>query len=124
MTNPGPGVEWIVDVARCRPAVLRRRSRLEALFRDLVRDLGLHVVGKPSWHRFPRTGGLTGAWILAESHLTIHTFPEHASCCLNVFSCARRPAPRWSRALGALGQGRRVRVRRVVRSYRAAGRGC
>lgn len=124
MKKPGAGVEWIVDVARCRPSVLRQRSRLEALFRDLVRVLGLRAVGKPSWHRFPRTGGLTGAWILAESHLTIHTFPEHASCCLNLFCCTRRPGPRWNRALASLGAGRSIRVRRVVRRYRGTGGGC
>ncbi len=124
MPRPGAGVEWIVDVSRCRPSVLRHRARLESLFRRLVRELGLRPVGKPSWHRFPRTGGLTGAWILAESHLTIHTFPEHASCCLNLFCCSRRAGPPWKRALEGLGAGRKVRVRRVVRTYRGAGAPC
>ena len=124
MARPGAGVEWIVDVVRCRPSVLRQRARLEALFRRLVRELALRPVGKPPWHRFPRTGGLTGAWILAESHLTIHTFPEHASCCLNLFCCSRRPGPLWKRALGPLGADRGVRVRRVVRTYRGEGGGC
>ncbi|HLY19749.1 MAG TPA: S-adenosylmethionine decarboxylase [Bryobacteraceae bacterium] len=112
-----PGVEWIVEGYGCSPDGLRDLSRLRTLFRTVIDDLGLHVVGEILWHQFPHPGGITGLALLSESHLTCHTFPEHGSICLNLFSC--RPRPRWdfeSRLRQCLGA-EYVCVRDVARSY-------
>lgn len=114
------GTEWLVEASGCDPARLKSRETLAALFDEIVRDLGLNVVGTPAWHVFPHPGGITGVYLLAESHLTIHTFPEHGSVCLNLFCCVPRPA--WdfvaglSRHLGASDVGVRV----MERSYAPA----
>jgi S-adenosylmethionine decarboxylase len=111
------GTEWLVEASGCDPSRLASRVALVALFDDIVRELGLKVVGTPAWHVFPHPGGITGVYLLAESHLTIHTFPEHGTACLNLFCCRARPA--WdfaaglSRHLGASG----VSVRVVERDY-------
>lgn len=55
--------------------------------------------------------------MLAESHLTIHTFPEHASACLNLFCCTPRAAWAWEERLGQLLGAQVVRVRHVHRDY-------
>jgi S-adenosylmethionine decarboxylase len=86
------GTEWIVEANGCDPERLKSRDRLVALFDEIVRDLSLKVVGSPAWHVFPHPGGITGVYVLAESHLTIHTFPEHGSVCLNLFCCRARDA--------------------------------
>ena len=113
----GGGVEWIVEARGCDGARLARQSALEALFAEIVRDLSLRVVGAPVWHKFLGAGGITGLCLLAESHLTVHSFPEHGSLCLNVFCC--RPRPEWDFAarLGALFGATDVEVRRVERRY-------
>ena len=66
---------------------------LAALFEELIVTMGLKVVGQPQWHVFPEPGGITGLTLLAESHLTIHTFPEHGFAALNVYCCRVRPCP-------------------------------
>lgn len=38
-------------------------------------------------HSFTPTGGITGVAILAESHISIHTWPEHAYAALDIFMC-------------------------------------
>jgi len=114
------GVEWIVEAHGCAPDRLRDLSLLQTLFRDLIGDLGLHTVGEIQWHQFPGAGGITGLALLSESHLACHTFPEHGSICLNLFSC--RPRPRWDfegRLRDLLGA-EYVTVRDVARDYSPA----
>ena len=111
------GVEWLVDAGGCRAEALRDTAALESLFRRVVSDLGLHPIGEPVWHRFPGPGGVTGLWLLQESHLACHTFPEHGSVCLNLFCCRPRPAFDWEGALAAALGATHVAVRAVERDY-------
>lgn len=113
----GPGREWIVDALGCDPAALADPGPLQELFDDLVAELELRVVGAPLWHRFPGPGGVTGLCLLAESHLTIHTFPEHGSLCLNLFCCRPRPAWDFARELRHRFGAGSVRVRILERDY-------
>ncbi len=38
-------------------------------------------------HRFGSGGGVTGVAILAESHISIHTWPEHGYAAIDIFAC-------------------------------------
>lgn len=118
--SPGRGVAWAVEAFGCPPARLKDRRRLAALFRQAVRDLGLHPVGPARWHRFPGPGGLTGFQMLRESHLAVHTFPEFGSTCLDLFCCRPRAGFDWVRACRKHLGARRIRVRRLGRPYARA----
>lgn len=113
----GNGIEWLVDARGCAPDVLRDPAALQRVFGELVADLDLRVIGAPLWHVFPGAAGVTGVCMLAESHLAIHTFPEHASLCLNLFCCRERPEWDFQERLRALVGARDVEVRRVERHY-------
>ena len=52
----------------------------------LVLVSGLSTVGE-YFYQFNVGGGITGAVILAESHLTVHTWPEDDYVTLDVFVC-------------------------------------
>ena len=92
---PG-GSEWLVDAFGCDPERLRNLDVLAALGRRLVAALELNVIGEPLLHRFGGEGGVTGLYLLSESHLAWHTFPESALCTLNLFCCRPRPMLDWS----------------------------
>jgi S-adenosylmethionine decarboxylase len=102
-TGPTAGELWTIDATQCDPDRLRDRAVLGALFDTIVSQLALHPVAPATWHTFPHPGGVTGALILGESHLTVHTFPEYGSACLDLFTCVPRTS-----AESVLGQAVRV----------------
>jgi S-adenosylmethionine decarboxylase len=113
----GQGTEWLVEAGGCDPSRLKSREALTALFDDIVRGLDLRVVGTPAWHVFPHPGGITGVYLLAESHLAIHTFPEHGTICLNLFCCRPRPAWDFDAGLARHLSATEVTVRVIERDY-------
>jgi len=111
------GREWVVDAYGCRPEDLKSSERLEQLFNQLISSLALKPVASPQWHQFPEPGGITGFVILEESHLAVHTFPEHGSLCLSLFCCKPRPEFNFVFYLGGQFGAESVRVRRIERPY-------
>lgn len=114
--NPPPvGVEWVVEAWGCDPARLKQVGAVRGLCDRVVAELELRSVSRPVWHAFGGAGGVTVLYLLAESHLACHTFPEHAFATVNLYCC--RPRPRWAweerlaEHLGAAG----ARVREVER---------
>lgn len=87
----------MVDAYGCDAEALRSRETLDALVAQVLRDLALTAVAPAVWHRFPGPGGLTGVVVLAESHLTCHTFPERGFAAFNLYCC--RPRAPWPWAL-------------------------
>jgi S-adenosylmethionine decarboxylase len=95
------GVEWLIDAHGCVPAKLRDRAAVLELLDRIVAAMGLHVLST-AVHAFPGPGGITALYLLSESHLTIHTFPEAGAATLNAYCCRpRAPAP-WRELLGEL----------------------
>ena len=95
------GIEWLVDAHGCDPAKLRDRGAVLALLDRIVAAMELHVVST-AVHAFSGAGGITALYLLAESHLAIHTFPETGTATLNAYCCRPRGAPAWRALLGEL----------------------
>jgi S-adenosylmethionine decarboxylase len=115
------GIEWIVEAWGCSAASLRDRHALQQLFDALIADLKLRPIGAPLWHEFSGSGGITGMYLLSESHLACHTFPEHGSLCLNLFCCVPRAEWKFDKELRDRLNASDVFVRSVHRSYGFSG---
>jgi S-adenosylmethionine decarboxylase len=99
------GTEWLIDAAGCRPAALRDLAAVRELCEAILSGLGLRVVDAGAWHQFPPPGGVTGLYLLTESHLACHTYPELGVATFNLYCCRARPEWPWQghlrEALGA-----------------------
>ncbi len=109
------GMEHLVDAHGCRKDALRDLATVRALLEKIVLRLELRVVGESQWHVFPGEGGVTGIYLLTESHLSIHTYPEHGLATLNLYCCRpKQPFP-WPEELAAALGAERVVVRCIAR---------
>ncbi|MEK6324211.1 MAG: S-adenosylmethionine decarboxylase [Acidobacteriota bacterium] len=114
------GTEWLVDAEGCSADLLRDLDAVRSVCEEVVADLGLRVVGESLWHQFPQPGGVTGLYLLTESHLACHTFPETRIATFNLYCCRPRPPFAWEDRLRALLSARRVTVRMAARGSEAA----
>ncbi len=113
------GTEWLVDAEGCRPDLLRDAAAVRRVCEAVLHDLGLRVVGDGRWHQFPPPGGVTGLFLLTESHLACHTYPEHGVATFNLYCCRPCPGWPWENRLAELLGARRVAVRTAARGAAA-----
>ena len=109
------GTEWLVDAVGCDSDALRDLSTLRCLCDRILAELGLHVVGEGLWHQFPGAAGITGLFLLTESHLACHTYPENGIATFNLYCCRTRPRWPWEEELRELLGATHVSVRAVMR---------
>lgn len=78
------GWHWFLDLSQCQslPAdtLELRRIMLHAA------TMAKATIVDDSFHAFSPFG-LSGVVIIAESHIAIHTWPEHHAACVDFFSC-------------------------------------
>jgi S-adenosylmethionine decarboxylase proenzyme len=79
------GRHLLASYSGCDPAAIRDVRELTSAFHAAIRASGatlLHAVE----HVFP-PDGMTAVAVLSESHASIHTYPEHESCFVDIFTC-------------------------------------
>lgn len=83
---------------------LRNRSNLLSILREALLREGFHILRQSSF-TFPGDhAGVTGVFLLGESHAAFHTYPEFGYMSLDIFSCGRAdPVPVVHRVCDALG---------------------
>lgn len=67
-------------------ARLRDGAAAAPVLRRAARAAGARVL-RVATHDFGDRAGFTGVALLAESHLTIHTWPEHGLAAIDIFMC-------------------------------------
>lgn len=111
--------EHIVDVLGADAAALCDVTTWRALCERVCRAAGVTIVGAPQWHSFPATpagpGGVTGLYLLSESHLAVHTWPERGVATINLCCCRRDVDVPWEPLLRDVLRAARVVVRTLPR---------
>ena len=115
------GTHLIIELSGCDQRILGDVEQIRGAMVMAAVEAGATIVGQ-SFHKFS-PGGVTGIVALAESHLSIHTWPEHGYAAADIFTCGAalrpvRPPRCWSSASvppaplsGKLREARRARRR-------------
>ena len=80
--------QLLAELGGVSAATLQDAESLMALLRECLDRAGFHIV-KAVAHQFDEGGeGFTGVFILSESHMVVHTYPEFGYMAFDLFSCA------------------------------------
>lgn len=79
------GTHLLVECRGCTPALLNDAGALQRALRAAADRIGARVV-TAAFHAFA-PHGVTGMLLLEESHISIHTWPEHGYAAIDLFTC-------------------------------------
>jgi len=80
------GEHFIFDLSDCSHEILMDSEKSYSLFAQAVRESGLTVVDEGFYKFSPH--GFTCFLLLAESHASLHAWPEYGYCAIDLFTCA------------------------------------
>lgn len=110
------GIHYLAEFSSCPDIRIADVADVESLFLDTLDRHGATILGHTS-HQF-EPAGATIVVLLAESHASLHTWPEHDAVCIDIFTCsdsldAPRALDELADALGAARKQIRVIERNV-----------
>jgi len=79
------GCHLIVEFYGCNEGILDNVQVIKEHMLIAAQKIGATIVGEKFHHFSPQ--GASGAVILAESHLSIHTWPEYQYAAVDFFTC-------------------------------------
>ena len=86
------GIHYMVDGYGAPAENLRDHERLTRILNRLPRRLGLKILHEPlvvevGPNNKKDSGGLSGFVMIAESHMSFHTFPNRGFVSIDVYTC-------------------------------------
>jgi S-adenosylmethionine decarboxylase len=107
------GRHLIAEFYGCNPDVLDDTERIRTAMLSAASAVGATVVGEVFHHFAPQ--GVSGSVVIAESHLSIHTWPETGYVAVDIYTCGGLdPRPGFRHLAVALGAPS-CRVQEIVR---------
>lgn len=85
------GRHVIAELWDCDPEMLNNMDEVERIMVNAALEAGAEV-REVTFHKFTPLG-VSGVVIISESHLTIHSFPEHGYASVDVYTCGDRIDP-------------------------------
>ncbi|HTJ93211.1 MAG TPA: adenosylmethionine decarboxylase [Pararobbsia sp.] len=113
------GEHVIADLDDVDPVLLRDAQFLERIMLEAADEAGAQVLSS-HFHHFGGEHGVTGVVMLAESHISMHTWPERRFAALDVFMCGNADASQAARYVCAALAVTKARVSSYRRGVEAA----
>ena len=84
------GTHLLADLHGCDVGILNDVAQIETAMLVAARSAGCVVIGS-RFHQF-QPQGVTGLLLIAESHLSVHTWPESGYAAVDLYTCGDTPA--------------------------------
>lgn len=86
------GTHLTIDAFECDSVKLYDQNRVRRFLQELPEAIGMTAISDPFVMNYKHPGnnmdsGVTGFIIIAESHISIHTYPYRGCLFMDVFSC-------------------------------------
>jgi S-adenosylmethionine decarboxylase len=85
------GRHLLAELSDCNAAILNHQEELQRIMLEAARHSGATVVDSVFHHYNPQ--GLSGIVVIAESHISIHTWPEYGYAAVDCFTCGSSVNP-------------------------------
>ena len=82
------GRHLVLELNGCNPKLLNDVKRVEEIMVAAAKIAKATIVGT-HFHQFSPFG-ISGVVVIAESHVAIHTWPEHGYAAVDIFSCGTK----------------------------------
>lgn len=79
------GTHLLVELKDCNPAILKSLEEVRDALVSAAKEAKATIIDI-SFHEF-NPFGVSGMVVIAESHLSIHTWPEYAYAAVDIFTC-------------------------------------
>jgi S-adenosylmethionine decarboxylase len=79
------GTHLLVELRDCNPEILKSLEKVRNVLVSAAKEAKATIVDI-SFHEF-NPFGISGVVVIAESHLTIHTWPEYNYAAVDIFTC-------------------------------------
>ncbi|HUU63180.1 MAG TPA: adenosylmethionine decarboxylase [Dehalococcoidia bacterium] len=86
------GKHLILELNDCDRDRLSDRDFLKDTLLSACRVSGATILSE-SFHSFSPYGGVSGVVIIAESHFSVHTWPEYGYAAIDIFTCGNSIHP-------------------------------
>ena len=115
------GRHLLVEYIGCDPNVLDDLKRIETLMNEAALAARTNIVASVFQPFEPQ--GITGVVVVEESHLSIHTWPEHGYAAVDFFTCGDSLPERAHEVLAAGLKAQYAELMHVERGSGVPGRG-
>lgn len=85
------GTHLLIDLRDCNPEILDDLGEVQDAMVSAAKEAKATIVDV-SFHEFNPIG-ISGMVIIAESHLSIHTWPEYGYAAVDIFTCGDQIRP-------------------------------
>lgn len=79
------GTHLLIELKDCNPEILKDLESVQTILVNAARKANATIINI-NFHEFSPFG-VSGVVVIAESHLTIHTWPEYGFAAVDVFTC-------------------------------------